>query len=127
VPTICTGKLPDGTRCSNPTTDASGNCGDPRHGAGFGARFRRRARAPLYDQRRWRRTSRAFRAEWVRRHGLVCGRCREPIPSFDQLHAGHIVAFEDGGARFDRDNLIGLCGACNARQSLHDRAHRRKR
>lgn len=117
---ICSGKLPDGVRCPNPTS--ARYC--PEHGDSFGARFRRTLKAPLYETRAWRRLSASFRAEWVRLHGLVCGRCGRRLARFADLHAGHRVAFADGGAELDRANLIGLCGSCNARQSLADRARR---
>jgi len=120
---ICKGKRADGTRCVNPTSAPSGYCGE--HGGSFGARFRRTATSPVYRTRRWRNLSASFRRDWVRRHGLVCGRCRKRLTSMAELHAGHLVAFEDGADPYDLANLVGLCGSCNARQSLHDRAHRR--
>ena len=120
--TVCRGKEPDGSLCSNPTTDPSKMC-ERHRGDGFGAKFRRRPSAPhpVYHTTRWRKLRKVVVKEWVMDNGWLCPGWRKPRHAARPLTVDHIVPLVGGGAPYDRANLRVLCRPCNSRKSLHDR------
>jgi 5-methylcytosine-specific restriction endonuclease McrA len=70
-----------------------------------------RRRYAASRQRRIRSTARwqKARAAARQRDGNRCRRC----PSTERLEVHHIVSLEDGGARYDLNNLITLCSSCH--------------
>ena len=96
---ICGGTEPDGTRCTNPTTDPSRCC--PLHltRPGFGARFVRTPGHPVHRSYAWRTLAKRTVEAWVASHGWTCPgwrRAAHPVTP-GQLAADHPEPLALGG------------------------------
>lgn len=77
----------------------------------------------IYLSPEWRKLMAAIIAERGRR-------CQDPVHDPDAPREGirvfgdHIVELKDGGAPFDRANVLLRCGACHTRKTMVERARR---
>jgi len=78
----------------------------------------------LYTSREWH----ALRDEIIRERGPYCQdpRCANPDGPHPKLIGDHIVEIKDGGAEFDKANIMLRCSACHARKTAAARALRMK-
>lgn len=66
--------------------------------------------------------------DWRAMRERVCreagGRCQTPGCGRPGRYADHIVERRDGGAVFDRSNLMWVCAPCHGRKTAAERARR---
>ena len=74
----------------------------------------------FYQSTRWREV----RAELLRQQPL-CVSCEEAGRVVAAKVVDHIKPIKDGGERFDRGNLQGLCVSCHNRKTARETAGRR--
>jgi len=80
-------------------------------------------RNSFYDLQRWRKLSKRHRREEP-----LCRECKKRGIITKGTLVDHIVAMNDGGEKWDEDNLQTLCDICHQvkRQGEKQREHRRK-
>lgn len=63
----------------------------------------------FYNSTRWRKTTKAYREA-----NPLCEHCEDEGRVTPAAQADHITPIEEGGAKFDWDNLQSLCHSCHA-------------
>jgi hypothetical protein len=68
----------------------------------------------------------AFRNQLIKERGWRCEdhKCETPRGPWKQIYGDHIVEIADGGARFDRANVLLRCGGCHGRKTRDEKAKR---
>jgi 5-methylcytosine-specific restriction protein A len=83
---------------------------------GYRARGYRSKQGNAYQTKRWRILRRRVLTEQPKCLGYPEGTdCGELAVEVD-----HVVAVEDGGAMWDRSNLVGRCKACHGRKTREE-------
>ena len=78
------------------------------------------ANTPFYQSQQWRRV----RRQYLEQHPL-CVECQNEGRIVPARVVDHIKPINEGGARFDFNNLQGLCDKCHNKKSGRE-AHRKR-
>jgi 5-methylcytosine-specific restriction protein A len=77
---------------------------------------------PLYHSLEWR----TFRNVLIKERGWRCQdpKCETPRGPWKQIYGHHIIEVADGGAKFDKCNVLLCCGVCHGRVTIENKAKR---
>lgn len=77
---------------------------------------------PFYLSKEWK----SFRNQLIKERGWRCQdpKCETPQGPWKQIYGHHLVEIKDGGATFDRGNVMLVCGRCHGRVTIANRAKR---